>query len=105
MSLTQNVCKQASLFAAGLLISGAELGAAETERVDDDDVYTWSAELVEFDDSSRLTTVKSRIEGHADRRNGGAVWRFLAPVAPFVRGVVSATPRASSRTSGIASVR
>lgn len=67
MSTTRGVCLHALVFAAGLLTSSAAIPATESGSVDDS--YTWSAELVSFDENAGTMTVRARIEPYAEIDN------------------------------------
>lgn len=64
MRLNAWVGAYALLLAAGLLASNAAARAAEPAN--GEETYTWSAELVSFDESSGTMTVRRRLEPHTE---------------------------------------
>src|SRR5690606_25780500 len=63
---TLNAVRAKSVLGFGLLaLACSGIAAAETSEKGPD-TYTWSAELVEFDEASRTATVKARIVGEAE---------------------------------------
>jgi len=63
---TLNAVRAGSVLGFGLLaLATAGFATADTSEKGPD-TYTWSAELVEFDEASRTATVKARVVGEAE---------------------------------------
>lgn len=67
MSTTRRACMQTLLFAAGLLT--ASFAAHAANGTNEDQSYTWSAELVSYDEDARAMTVRAPVETHAEIEN------------------------------------
>lgn len=67
MSTTRGVCLHTWVFVAGLLASSAAVAATDSGSADES--YTWSAELVAFDENAGTMTVRAPIEPYAGIEN------------------------------------
>lgn len=66
-NLVLDTWKHSLSLAVGVLtLSAAQPAAAAGDSTAAHDSYTWSAELIAFDETSRTVTVKSRVVGHGD---------------------------------------